>query len=60
VDIASQVPDFEESKRVRTLDQAVTVIGSYRFLEKKCCARGTYIYIHNKVTELKTFIGKEL
>ena len=34
-DIASQVPDFERSKRVRVLDHAVTVMGRFLFLKKK-------------------------
>jgi hypothetical protein len=31
-DIASEVPDFEGSKRVRALHHAVAVIASFRFL----------------------------
>jgi len=69
-DIASQVPDFEGSKKVRVLDHAVTVIGRFLFLQKEKVVYEEYIYIHlfiylytyihTKVTELKKFIGKEL
>jgi len=57
-DIASQVPDFERSKKVRALDHVVTWrAGSFFY---RNVVWEVHIYIHTKVAELKKFIDKEL